>query len=128
MKSFSRIFAIIALATISFASEPKATTTPTNKSAKVAVAQFPTLIFFMNPNGTPCQMQYKILQDGLADLAKVAKIRYVKTTEPNDQQAFYQYGIRNLPNLILVDSTGKELKRFAPGIQDMETIMKSMHK
>ena len=117
-------FAVAADSTQS-ASTPKAAK---SIKAKVAPAQLPTLIFFMNPNGAPCQMQYKILQDGMADLNKQAKIRYVKTTEDADQNTFYQYGIRSLPSLILVDSTGKELHRFAPGIQDMQTILATTHK
>jgi len=120
------ILAALMVAT-AFAGELKQVS-PSSKPAKVAVAPLPTLVFFMNPNGTPCQMQYKILQDGMKDLAKFANVRYVKTTEAADREAFYQYGIRSLPNLILVDNAGKEIVRFAPGIQEMDVIMKSIRK
>ncbi len=86
-----------------------------------------TLLFFINPNGRPCQMQLQILQDGMKDLEKVAKLQLIKTTEPNDRQAFYQYGIRSLPSLILVDAQGKEKLRFAPGIQEMSYILQQIY-
>jgi len=127
MKIAPILIAAILIAGTAFAAEPKQAP-KTNKTVKALPAQAPTLIFFMNPNGTPCQMQYKILQDGMTELSKVAKIRYVKTTEPADQDAFYQYGIRSLPNLILVDSTGKEMVRFPPGIQEMAAIMNNIRK
>lgn len=93
---------------------------------KVVAKPKPTLLFFINPNGRPCQMQLQILQSGMKDLEKVVQIRYVKTTEPADRDMFYQYGIRSLPNLILVDATGKEKVRFAPGIQELQVILQQI--
>ncbi len=85
------------------------------------------LLFFMNPNGHPCQMQLAIL-DGMKDkLASLAIIKYVKTTDQADQYAFSQYGIRGLPSLIILDKNGKELKRFTPGIQDEKTILSALN-
>lgn len=93
---------------------------------KTAPQVKPTLVFFMNPNGAPCQQQDQIIQHAKAEIEKFAQIRYVKTTVPTDRDSFYQYGIRSLPNLIVVDAQGKELRRFAPGIQAIETIMNGL--
>ena len=87
-----------------------------------------TILFFMNPNGHPCQMQNAIL-DGIKDsLAGKATIKYIKTTEDSDRDAFDSYGIRGLPSLIIVDINGKELKRFSPGIQSKEDILAALKK
>ena len=84
------------------------------------------ILFFMNPNGRPCQMQLEIL-DGMKEKLKgLATIKYVKTTEQADQALFYDYGIRGLPSLVVLDKTGKEFKRFTPGIQDEKTIMSAL--
>jgi thioredoxin 1 len=81
-----------------------------------------TILFFMNPNGQPCRMQLEILDGMQKELAGVATVKYVKTTVSADQSAFYKYGIRGLPSLIILDKSGKEIKRFTPGIQDEATI------
>lgn len=87
-----------------------------------------TILFFMNPNGRPCQMQLSIL-DGMKDkLAPMANVTYIKTTESRDREKFSEYGIRGLPSLIIVDKNGKEITRFQPGIQDEETILSSLQK
>lgn len=87
-----------------------------------------TLLFFMNPNGGPCQRQLSIL-DGIADsLAPLARIVYVKTTNNEDISKFREYGIRGLPSLIITDTTGKERHRFSPGIQPAESILKALKK
>jgi len=41
---------------------------------------------------------------------------------PADQQAFYDYGVRNLPTMVLVDSKGKISRAFPPGIQTYEAL------
>lgn len=119
--SIKVILSFLLVASLSFGAN-------TASPPKVAPKELPTLIFFINPNGAPCQMQDRILQSGKAELDKRVKLRYVKTTEPNDRELFYQFGIRSLPNLILVDAKGVELNRFAPGIQDLETIMSVLEK
>jgi thioredoxin 1 len=85
-----------------------------------------TLVFFMNPNGRPCQMQDAIIHGMKDTLAGLATVRYYKTTESGDLQAFGKYGIRSLPSLIVLDGNGKELKRFTPGIQDEATILSGL--
>jgi thioredoxin 1 len=76
----------------------------------------PRLVFFMNPNGRPCQMQDEILR-AMPDLASKAQLVYYRTTEPGDSARFEQYGIRSLPQLVLTDANGAELRRATPGIQ-----------
>jgi len=76
----------------------------------------PRLVFFMNPNGRPCQMQDAILR-AMPDLPSRADVVYYKTTEPADLPRFEQYGVRSLPLLVLTDANGVELRRATPGIQ-----------
>ena len=83
----------------------------------------PTLIFFMNPQGAPCLLQKKILDGVLAEVSSVVNIHYAKVNDVVDQNLFYQHGIRGLPSLILVDTTGKEMHRFSAGIHEGKTIV-----
>lgn len=83
----------------------------------------PTLVFFMNPAGSPCQTQDGILKESRARWEPLATLRYVRTDVSADREVFYQYGVRSLPNLILVGADGKELHRYSPGIQSAEAIL-----
>jgi hypothetical protein len=85
-----------------------------------------TILFFMNPNGHPCQMQLSIIEGMKDKLTPLANVTYIKTTESGDREKFSQYGIRGLPSLIIIDKNGKEITRFQPGIQDEETILSSL--
>lgn len=85
-----------------------------------------TILFFMNPNGHPCQMQKAILDDIADSLRGLSRITFIKTTEQVDLEKFDTWGIRGLPSLIIVDKNGKEIKRFAPGIQDAGTILAAL--
>lgn len=85
-----------------------------------------TLLFFMNPNGHPCQMQEKVLAGMNEKIGILAKIQYIKTTDPSARELFEKYGIRGLPSLIVLDRSGKELTRFPPGIQNEETILAAL--
>jgi len=97
-------------------------------TATPAAAHGRQLLFFMNPNGYPCQTQLAIL-NGVADsLSKVAQVVYIKTTEPADMQKFEAYGIRGLPSLVIADETGRELSRFSPGIQSGEAVLAALTK
>jgi thioredoxin-related protein len=46
--------------------------------------------------------------------------------EEASRPTLYQYGIRSLPALILVDGSGGELHRFTPGIQPAEAILAAL--
>lgn len=74
-------------------------------------------MFFLNPNGRPCQLQDQVLRELGGSLSGRVELVYVKTTEPSDLPRFQQYGIRALPQLVLTDAAGRELRRATPGIQ-----------
>jgi len=114
--------ALIATATLTFAAGPAAPlSTPTLKKT-IASNGKPTIIFFENPNGGPCRIQ-KAMLDLLAEQRKgTFNIASVSTLERNDQRGFYDYGVRSLPTLVLVDKAGKIGKVFPPGIQSLESI------
>jgi thioredoxin 1 len=95
------------------ATRPAATTTASTRLA----AALPRLVFFMNPNGQPCQMQDRILQEMAPELKGKAEVVYYKTTVSSDIAKFQQYGIRALPTLMVTDASGKEIRRATPGIQ-----------
>jgi thioredoxin 1 len=89
----------------------------TSSAAPQKAQQRAQLVFFMNPNGAPCQQQDRILQDMSGELRGKVEVVYYKTTTPADIARFQQYGIRALPTLMLVDASGKEIRRATPGIQ-----------
>jgi len=92
------------------------------KSATTKVAR-PTLLFFMNPAGRPCQTQDQILAEGRNKWESRATLRYIRTDVPADRDVFYRYGVRSLPNLILVGADGKEITRYSPGIQPVDAVL-----
>ena len=96
---------------------------PAAPTATAAPAPKPVLVFFMNPAGRPCQMQDQILAEAKARWEPLATLRYARTDTEADRELFYRYGVRSLPNLILVSPDGKELYRYAPGIQPAETVV-----
>lgn len=81
-----------------------------------------TLIFFLNPYGGPCIKQKEVLDKLLQSRKNNFNIASVSTIIQNDQKAFYDYGIRSLPSLVLVDKKGKIGRVFPPGIQSAETL------
>ncbi len=85
------------------------------------------LLFFLNPNGRPCQIQTSILQGMEKELTPLAEVKYIQTTDPSVRDLFYKYGIRGLPSLIIVDKDGSELKRFSPGIQEKKAILDALN-
>jgi hypothetical protein len=95
---------------------------------KSTVSADKEILFFMNPNGHPCQMQLSILDGMKNKISGLAKIKYIKTTVESDLNTFNQYGIRGLPSLIILGKDGKELKRFTPGVQTEETILSAFDK
>ena len=81
-----------------------------------------TIVFFQNPMGGPCRAQKEILQKLQQDRKNNFNIANVSTMKPEDQKAFYDYGIRNLPMLVLVDKKGNISRVFPPGIQSYEAL------
>ena len=86
------------------------------------------LLFFLNPNGPPCQVQERILSENEAEIQTYADVEYVSTTVKEDRGEFYKYGIRALPALVLLDKEGNVVKRFSPGIRKIGEIMQSIKK
>jgi len=85
-----------------------------------------TVVFFLNPAGGPCGAQNEILQKLQKDRKNNFNIAHVNATKPEDQKAFYDYGVRSLPSLVLVDGAGKISKVFSPGIQSYETLSQAL--
>ena len=96
---------------------------PSGTKPSTPSAPKPTLYFFMNPGGSPCRTQDEILVASRARWEPLAALRYVRTDVPADREAFYRFGVRSLPNLILVGADGREVHRYSPGIQSAETIL-----
>ncbi len=95
----------------------------TETVSKEEVVEKYKIMFFLNPNGAPCQMQNKILKNMGSDLSNNADIEYVSTTEmTSSRPLFIKYGIRALPSLIVLDSKGNVHHRFTPGIQSADAI------
>lgn len=85
-----------------------------------------TLVFFQNPLGGPCRAQNEVLQKLLKDRRNNFNVAYVNTMKQEDQRAFYEYGVRSLPTLVLIDKSGKVRKFFPPGIQSYETLVAAL--
>jgi thioredoxin-like negative regulator of GroEL len=81
-----------------------------------------TIVFFQNPQGGPCMAQKEILEKLHKERKGSFNIANVSTMKPEDERAFYEYGIRGLPSLILVDKSGNISRVFPPGIQTAETL------
>ena len=117
---------LIITATFSLAANSVAPLSTQELKKTIASNGKPTLVFFQNPNGGPCKAQ-KVELDKLAAQRKGAfNIANVSTLNQDDQRAFYDYGIRNLPSLVLVDKAGKIGRVFPPGIQSLEAISSAL--
>ena len=118
--------ALFAASTLALAASPVAPLSTPELKNTIAANGRPTLVFFQNPNGGPCKAQ-KVVLDKLVEQRKGKfNIANVSTMNPNDQKAFYDYGVRSLPTLILVDKAGKISRAFSPGIQGLETISSAL--
>lgn len=116
---------LLATATIALAAASAPLSTPELKQTIGANGK-PTLVFFQNPNGGPCKAQKGILDKLSQDRKGNFNIASVNAMNQNDQKAFYDYGVRSLPSLVLVDKAGKISRVFPPGIQNQETLSASL--
>ncbi len=89
---------------------------------KTIAAGKKTVVFFQNPQGGPCRAQNEILQKLRKDRKNNFNLAYVSTMKPEDQRAFYDYGVRSLPTLVLIDTTGMIANYFPPGIQSYQAL------
>ncbi len=85
-----------------------------------------TVVFFMNPAGIPCGQQNEILKKLFHDRGGSFNVAYVSAIRPEDEKAFYDYGIRSLPSLVLVDSSGNIGRQLPPGIQPYDTLAQAL--
>ena len=119
--------ALLVSSTLALAAATAPLSTPELK-ATIASNGKPTLVFFLNPQGAPCQAQ-KVVLDKLIEQQKGKfNLANVSVAIQGDRQAFYDYGVRSLPSLVLVDKAGNINKVFAPGIQDIQTITIALNK
>ncbi len=86
----------------------------------------PTFVFFLNPQGGPCQAQNGILQKLVKERNGSFNVAYVSALKKENEKAFYDYGIRNLPSMVLVDKGGRISRIFPPGIQSYETLIAAL--
>ena len=98
------------------------TATPAESPSAQASEKGYSLLFFLNPNGGPCRLQDSILQGMGKELTDAVQLRPVQTNVEADLKTFYAFGIRGLPSLILVDASGKEIRRLPPGVRSAEEI------
>lgn len=115
------LFIMLAVAGLAAAANPEAPKS-THELKQAIGAGKKTIVFFLNPQGGPCRAQNEIVQKLQKDRKANFNVAYVSTMNPADQKAFYDYGVRNLPQLVLVDSKGKIAQFFPPGIQSYETL------
>jgi thioredoxin 1 len=87
-----------------------------------AAAGLPRLVFFMNPHGAPCKTQDEVLRGMGPELTGKVTVVYVRTTASEEVPLFERFGVRSLPQLLLVDGAGRELRRATPGIQPADAI------
>jgi thioredoxin 1 len=85
-----------------------------------------TIIFFLNPNGAPCKAQNEILTKLQKDRKNNFNIAYVSAWQEENRQAFYDYGVRGLPTVVLVDSSGMIARVFSPGIQSYDALASAL--
>lgn len=117
---------VVAMTTLVFAgSTPAPLSTPELKKT-LGTNGKATLVFFQNPFGRPCKNQREILTKLQGDRKGGFNLVSVNAMDQNDQKAFYDYGVRSLPSLVLVDKTGNIAKVFPPGIQPQETLVTAL--
>ena len=129
MKQFTTALittALISIATLAMSANPAAPLSTSTLKKIIASNDKPTLVFFENPNGGPCRAQKALLNKLVEQRKGNFNIASVSTLNQDDQKGFYDYGIRSLPTLVLVDKAGKISKVFSPGIQNNEVLSSAL--
>ena len=118
---------LILMASVTPANAENFSAPPSTAEIKTNIASGKkTIIFFLNPNGGPCKAQNEILTTLQKSRKNNFNIAYVSAEQQENKQAFYDYGVRGLPTLVLVDSHGMIGKVFSPGIQSAETLVAAL--
>ena len=118
---FVTLIMLLAVAVLAAAANPDAPKSTPELKQNISAGK-KTIVFFLNPQGGPCRVQNDIVQKLQKDRKANFNVAFVSTMNPADQKAFYDYGVRNLPQLVLVDSKGRIAHFFPPGIQSYETL------
>jgi len=119
---FTVVSALLLTASSVAWSAPTAPLSTPELKATIASNGKPTLVFFLNPMGAPCQAQQAELDKLTAQTKGSFNLANVSVMAPGARQAFYDYGVRSLPSLVLVDKAGNVSKVFAPGIHSADVI------
>lgn len=119
---FLSLAAVLALGAAPVHSASTAAPLSTPELKKTIGAGKKTVVFFLNPQGGPCKAQNEILQQLIKDRKGSFSVAYVDAMKAENQRAFYDYGVRNLPQMVLVDSKGKIAQFFPPGIQSYDAL------
>ena len=121
------VISLLAIAGIAVAGGTAAPLSTPELKQTIGAGGKSTLVFFQNPYGGPCKMQKEVLDKLRMDRKGNFNIASVSTMKQEDQKAFYDYGIRSLPSLVLVDRSGKIARVFPPGIQGIETLASALN-
>lgn len=115
---FLLLFFIFSFATLS----AESTQAPSDQTGSTLLKKG-VMLFFLNPNGRPCQIQANILHQHREKIEQRYNIKALMTTNRSDHALFYKYGVRSLPSIILLKPSGDVHLRLPPGIQDSSTIL-----
>lgn len=119
---FLILLAALVIAGQAAAGNPAAPLSTPELSRMISSGKKNTIVFFLNPLGGPCAEQKRILEQLLKDRGNNFNIAYVSTMKQEDTKAFYDYGVRNLPTVVLVDRKGMVSRYFSPGIQSYQSL------
>lgn len=120
------IAAIFTLAGCSSSSDKIAAPLSTPEIQKAAASGKKSVIFFINPSGQPCRIQDEILRQLHSDKKMSFNLVHVETMNHEHQKAFYDYGIRSLPSVVILDSKGAISKHLSPGIQPYDILAREL--
>src|SRR5512141_162118 len=101
MKKTALIMSIMLMASVGVTHAGTPAAPPSTAEIKKSITSGKkTIIFFLNPNGGPCRAQNEILTTLQKNRKSSFNIAYVSALQQENQQAFYDYGVRGLPTLV----------------------------
>jgi thioredoxin-related protein len=99
--------------------------TPSIKSA-LEKQKTMTLLFFINPKGSPCKKQKEILTEWVEANSNQVELVVLAVSNRNDLPAFHTYGIRALPAMVMLNRKGGEITRIV-GVHPKEVFEKVLN-